>query len=153
MAEVKQLAVFTLNNEYAIPVSKMQEIITLPPAITPIPETPEYIAGLMNLRGAAIPVVDLKLKFKIPSAPDEHYSYCILIKLPEQIIGILVENVSELLKLPVDSIKPTPALITGIAAKYLTGIGMVGSRIIYLLDVEQIFTEDDKNTLRELTEK
>ncbi|MDR1615612.1 MAG: chemotaxis protein CheW [Syntrophomonadaceae bacterium] len=153
MDEINQLVVFTLNIEYAIPVSKMQEIITLPPVITPLPEAPEYIVGLMNLRGAAIPIVDLNLKFKTHSVPDILYSYCILIKLPEQTIGILVENVSELLKLPADSIKPTPPVVTGIAAQYLSGIGLIGPRIIYLLDVEKIFTEGDKNILRELTEK
>jgi len=154
MAEEIQLVVFTLRSgdnvcEYGVPITQVQEInrLTKP---TKLPQVPDFVEGIINLRGNIIPVIDLKKRFAMPAAGHTDDSRIIVVEVGGRTVGIVVDEVSEVLRLPVTSIEPPPAIIGGIAAEYLTGVGKLDNRLLIMLDMTKILTETEKKELESL---
>ncbi|HZK44401.1 MAG TPA: chemotaxis protein CheW [Syntrophomonadaceae bacterium] len=148
MAEEIQLVVFTLNFddqicEYGVPISKVNEIITIAPP-TRMPQTPDFVEGIINLRGKIIPIIDLKKRFEMGKSDLTGESRSVVLEVENQTVGIIVDEVSEVLRLQVQDIEPPPAVIGGITAEYLTGVGKLEERLIILLDMDKIFSEKEK---------
>jgi purine-binding chemotaxis protein CheW len=152
MAEV-QLVVFQVKSgeeqslqEFGVPITQVQEInrLTTP---TKIPNVPGFVEGVINLRGKVIPVIDLKKRFNIPTGKYGDDTRIIVVEISGQTVGIIVDAVSEVLRLAEEAIEPPPGFISGIASDYLTGVGKLGDRLLILLDLDKIFTIAEKKEL------
>lgn len=150
--EMFQVVVFELDNEeYALKITDLREIISVP-EITPIPNTPEFIKGIFNLRGKIVVVVDLEKRFNLVRENSKQAKHIIILEVGGNNFGVTVDLVKEILRVPVSSVKPTPELIsTRIHADYLNGVIVMGteenekSRIVIMLDLLKLL--EDKELL------
>jgi len=150
--EIAQIIVFELDKEeYALKITDLREIISLP-TITPIPNAPEFIRGIFNLRGKIVVIVDLEKRFNFKKDDSIISKHVIITEVNGNDFGVVVDEVKEVLRVPVSSIKPTPQLISSkIHAEYLSGVIVFdsdsgsGSRIIVLLDLPKLL--EDKELL------
>lgn len=138
-----QLVSFRLGQEeYGVEITKVQEIILMG-EITQVPQTPEYIKGLINLRSTVIPIVDLRLRFGLmPQEPTEE-TRIMVVNVRGKTIGIIVDAVSEVLRINKDQIAPPPPTVAGLGRKYLTGLVKLDKRLLILLDIERILGDED----------
>ncbi|HCY37018.1 MAG: chemotaxis protein CheW [Candidatus Margulisiibacteriota bacterium] len=135
-----QLVAFELLEEsFAINVSCVQEIIRLP-AITDVPHAGEHILGVINLRGQIIPVIDLKVKFGLEKKEHTSTSRIVVVSVAHIVVGMVVDSVSEVIRIDASSIDPPSPLISSVDSDYLKGIGKQGDRMIILLDIEKILS-------------
>lgn len=135
---------FKSNNEYfALEIRIVQEIIGIQ-AITAIPETEDYIKGLINLRGKIIPVIDVRLRFKQEPFEYTDRTCIIIISVKGTVVGLIVETIAEVVNIPAESITPPPALGHGTAKnKYVYGLGKVGDSVKMLLDPEKLIKDEE----------
>lgn len=140
-AGTMQVVSFRLaNEEYGIEITKVQEII-LVGEITKVPQTPKYIKGLINLRSTVIPIVDLRLRFGMPEDAVGDETRIMVMNVAGKTIGIIVDAVSEVLRISRDQIAPPPPTVCCQGREYLTGLAKLEKRLLILLDVERILTE------------
>jgi len=129
---------FLLGKEsYAIEIKSVTEIIGIQP-ITEVPELPEYVKGIINLRGKIIPVMDVRLRFKKEPADYNDRTCIIVIDVENISIGLIVDNVSEVLSIPHENIVPLPEMNKESDNKYIKAIGKVGNEVRLILDCEQL---------------
>lgn len=152
MADEMQFVVFKLVSdeqvsEYAIPISNVQEIIPMP-VPTRLPQVPEFIEGIISLRGKIIPIIDLKKKFALGGITGGQDRRGIIIDMEGQIISIVVDEVNEVLKLSADRIETPPAVLSGITAEYLTGVGKLENRLLIIVNVNKIFSVEEKDAIQ-----
>ncbi|MBN2216410.1 MAG: chemotaxis protein CheW [Pirellulales bacterium] len=139
-----QLVSFRLaNEEYGIEITKVQEII-LPGDITRVPQTPDYIKGLINLRNMVIPIIDLRLRFGLPEAEQTADNRIMVINTRGKTVGMVVDAVSEVLRIAKDQIAPPPPTVAGLGREYLTGLVRLEHRLLILLDVDCLLSEEEK---------
>lgn len=137
-SEEIQLVIFKLGDEeYGIPVHNVQEIIRMT-EVTKIPKTPKHVSGVINRRGDIIPIVDLKQFFELPRSEQDDDTRIIVVEVGNEVLGIVVDHVSEVLRLSTDAIEPPPRLSERAEAAYFTGIGKQEDRLIMLLDLHKI---------------
>ena len=147
MQEFIQVVSFNLNGEeYAVEISKVKEIILLE-GVTRVPQMPDFIEGIINLRGTVIPVVDLRKRFGLPCPEQDEQTRIVVTRMETKIIGMIVDSVSQVMKIPQVSIQKPPETITGLSREYLTGIGKVGEQLIIFLDIEKIMSVNEKESL------
>ena len=145
-----QLVIFQLSEQtYGIDIASVYEIIRME-TITRVPRTPDFVEGVINLRGRIIPVIDLSKRFNLACSDRTNSSRIIIVDVGGNTIGMIVDAVSEVLRVPLDSIEPPPPMVHGIDAAYLRGIAILDSRLIILLNLEKILFEREKNELQEL---
>ncbi|MGQ9605684.1 MAG: chemotaxis protein CheW [Thermogutta sp.] len=138
-----QLVSFRLGQEeYGVEITKVQEIILMG-EITKVPQTPEYIKGLINLRSSVIPIVDLRLRFGLPPQDTTDETRIMVVNVRGKTIGIIVDAVSEVLRINKDQIAPPPPTVAGLGREYLTGLVKLDKRLLILLDIERILDEQD----------
>ncbi len=132
-----QLVSFQLANElYGVEITKVREII-LVTAITRIPQTPHYVKGLINLRSTVIPVIDLRALFGLPEEDLTDESRIMVLQAGGRTVGIVVDAVSEVLRVKHEQIAPPPPTVAGLGREYLTGIVRIGERLLILLDIDK----------------
>jgi len=147
-----QLIVFSLaKEEYALPITKVQEINRLV-AITKLPQTPEFMEGIINLRGRIIPVIDLRKRFVLAMADYTDDSRIIIVTIGGQTAGIIVDSVAEVVRLQSDHIEPPPKSFT-IDSQYIEGVGKLGDRLLILLNLDRTLSTDEENALREMNDR
>ena len=140
---------FCLGNEfYGIEIKYVTEIIGLQP-ITEIPEMPEYIKGIINLRGKIIPVMDVRLRFRKPFREYNDRTCIVVIEIRDVSIGLIVDTVSEVISIPDGEIVDPPNMAKE-GNKYIKGIGKVGSDVKLLLDSDKLLNETDLESLSDL---
>ena len=142
-----QLVSFRLDQEeYGIEITKVQEII-LTGEITRVPQTPNFIKGLINLRSTVIPIVDLRLRFglKEESATDD--TRIMVVNVNGKTIGIIVDAVSEVLRISQEQIAPPPPTVAGLGREYLTGLVKFEKRLLILLDIDRILAQEESQSL------
>ncbi|VAW37476.1 Positive regulator of CheA protein activity (CheW) [hydrothermal vent metagenome] len=145
--DVLQLVTFSLGNEeFSVDILKVQEIIRLM-ELTRVPKAPEFIEGVINLRGKVIPVMDLRKRFSMPEAEDSSEARIIVVELHNATVGFRVDGVSEVLRLPADTVEPPPTMVCGVETEYIRGVGKLDDRLIILLDVEKVLTEDEHSSM------
>jgi len=138
----KYLTFFLESEEYGVEILKVQEIIGRMP-ITPVPRTPEFIRGVINLRGKIHPLMDLKVKFGMEHTQITDETCIIVIKTSTIMMGILVDRVSEVANIAAGEIEDTPSFGAGIDTDYLLGVGKSGGKVRLLLDIEKVITAKD----------
>ena len=140
------------NEEYGLEILRVREIIGLM-NITPVPKTADFIRGIINLRGKVEPVVDLRMKFGMNKTSPTDQTVIIVVQYQhrggEISMGILVDEVLEVLNVDSQNIVPPPNFGAGsIASDFLLGVGKLGKRVIFLLDIGKILSADDSNLLQ-----
>ncbi|NLN81520.1 MAG: purine-binding chemotaxis protein CheW [Clostridiales bacterium] len=134
---------FSLGNEsYGLEIKYVTEIIGIQP-ITEVPELPEYIRGIINLRGKIIPVMDVRVRFKKPFNEYNERTCIIVIDVKDTSLGLIVDMVSEVLPISDENIAPPPDINKSAGNRFVKGIGKVGSDVKLLLDCEMFLQEDD----------
>lgn len=137
--EVLQLASFRLGEEeYAIDISAVQEINRMT-EITKVPNSPPYIEGVLNLRGRIIPAVNLRKKFGLPEREYDRHTRIMVVDVEGTMVGLIVDAVSEVLRISPETIEPAPEMSAGVNSKYIRGVGKVNGRLVILLDLERLF--------------
>lgn len=131
---------------FGIEIKYVTEIIGLQP-ITRLPETPPHIKGIINLRGKIIPVIDVRLKFKKEPIDYSDRTCIIVIDTGSRCVGLIVDNVAEVLRIEDEDIVPPPEQGAGVQNSYLKGIGKVGEQVKLLLDCELLFMDNDVQSI------
>lgn len=133
-----QLVAFKLGREeYGISILQVQEIKKITD-ITRVPHTPEYIKGVINLRGSVLPVLDLKKRLNLASQPYTDDTRIIIVKIDEISVGMIVDAVSEVMAISQDNIEIPQSTVGGISQNYLSGVGKLENRLVILLNLEEI---------------
>jgi purine-binding chemotaxis protein CheW len=134
---------FTLGKEeYGIPILNVQEIRGYD-AVTTLANTPDFIKGVVNLRGIIVPIVDMRLKFHLGKAEYNELTVVIILNVAGRVIGMVVDGVSDVIALNADQIKPAPEFGSTIDTKYVMGLGTVDERMLILVDIEKLMTSRD----------
>lgn len=140
---------FSIGTEfYGIEIKYVTEIIGIMP-ITEVPQLPDYVKGIVNLRGKIIPVMDVRLRFKKEPQEYNDRTCVIVVDIKDISIGLIVDTVSEVLSIQEQDIVPPPSVNKGMQNKYIKGIGKVGSEVKLILDCEKLLTEDEIENLGE----
>ena len=129
--------------EYGIDILKVQEIRSYEPP-TRIANAPDFIKGVVNLRGVIVPVVDLRMKLGCASAEYNTFTVVIVLNVKGRVVGAVVDSVSDVLELSADAVRPAPEMnATAVDTAYITGIGSVGERMLILMDIEGLMSSAD----------
>lgn len=148
-----QLVTFTLDDvEFGLDIDRVQEI-TPRTDITPVPGAPSFVLGIVNLRGSIIPVLDSRLRFHLPPRPTTPKTRIIIMELAGQPTGLMVDSVSEVVKLDDYTLRDTPPLVAGVRSDYLAGMVTAGSRLITLINLEKILDSSEFSERTLLTER
>ena len=151
LKEILQLVTFRLGKEeYSLDILKVQEIIRHM-ELTRVPKSPDFVDGVINLRGKVIPVLDLRKRFGLPVDEKTNETRIIVVDVDSRTVGLKVDAVSEVLRLPSDTVEPPPAMVTGIESDYIKGVGKLDGRLLILLDVAKILTKSEKDGVASIT--
>ncbi|GMU21908.1 MAG: chemotaxis protein CheW [Phycisphaerae bacterium] len=145
----KYLTFLLDEEEYGLEILKVREIIGIMD-ITKVPQTPEYVEGVINLRGRVIPVIDLRTKFKLQRA-EYNDQTCIIVVDVGVLTGIIVDTVNEVHDIPTAHIEPPPRLGSSVDTTFILGMGKVKEDVKILLDIDQVLTEDELVELQQAT--
>ena len=140
--ESKYLTFVLAKEEYGLEILKVREIISVMD-ITSVPQTPDFIKGVINLRGKVIPVVDLRLKFGIPEAEYTKETCTIVMDVQGLLMGIVVDTVSEVLDIMKDDIEPPPTFGSRIKTDFILGMGKIKGKVKILLDIDKILSSEE----------
>ena len=148
MADVFQLVSFNLGSEeFAVDIAVVQEIVRMP-EITKVPRTADFVEGVVNLRGKIIPVVDLRKRFGLPVGAATKSTRIIIVTIGGRTVGMIVDGVSEVLRLGADAIEAAPELVTSaIDASFIRGIAKLAERLLILLSLELILSQEEVRAL------
>ena len=139
----RELLTFTLGREeYGIDILKVQEIRGYE-SVTTIANAPEFIKGVITLRGIIVPVVDMRIKFNLGSVTYNETTVVIVLNVANRVIGMVVDGVSDVTTLQEGQIKPAPEFGSGLDTRYLQGLGTVDNRMIILVDIEKLMSSRD----------
>ncbi|MCA1986306.1 MAG: chemotaxis protein CheW [Desulfovibrio sp.] len=142
-----QLVTFRVaSEEFGIDILSVQEIIRTM-EITKVPRAPMIVEGVINLRGKVIPIIDLRKKFGLESKPHDSKTRIIVVDLRGMVVGFVVDEVSEVLRIPSSTVEPPPAIVSGIDSEYIDGVGKIEDRLLILLDLDRLLTRDEQQGL------
>lgn len=152
-SESEQLVVFRLANEfYGVDIGAVNTIIRMQ-EITAIPRTPDFVEGVINLRGSIVPVIDLRKRFGLPIGEITKASRIVVVEAGQQMIGMIVDAVAETLRLPSNAIEPPSPVVTSLDTEYLRGVGKLEDRMVILLDLEKVLSNSEVESLAKLDKK
>ena len=142
-AAASQFLTFLLGAEqYGVEILKVQEIRGYS-AVTPIPNTPSYIKGVINLRGTVVPVVDLRAKFSMEATEYNKFTVIIVVSVGSKVIGLVVDAVSDVLDVPAAEMRSAPDLGSRVDTRFIRGMATIGDRMTVLLDIDRLLSEDE----------
>jgi purine-binding chemotaxis protein CheW len=145
--EERQLVVFQLGAElYGVDIARVHEIIRLQ-SITRVPRAPSFVEGVINLRGKVIPVVDLRRRFGLPIAEHSRATRTVVVEIGDQVVGIIVDSVSEVLRVSTSTVEPPSPVVAGIDSEYLHGIAKLPERLVILLDLDRVLAREERRAL------
>ena len=149
--ELLQLVGFQLGNEeYGIDILKVQEINRIA-EITRIPQSPDFVEGVINLRGNVIPIIDLRKRFNMPEREHDKQTRIVVGEIEGRTVGLIVDAVSEVIRLPLNTIEPPPPIVSDEHSAYISGVGKLDDRLLMLLDIDKILTGPDKEKVFEMS--
>jgi purine-binding chemotaxis protein CheW len=130
------------TEEYGIDILKVQEIRGYD-AVTRIANAPEFIKGVVNLRGTIVPIVDMRIKFGLGDPEYNQFTVVIILNVGRRVVGIVVDSVSDVIMLGAEQIKPAPEFSSDFDTQYIVGLGTVDDRMLILMDIEKLVTSPD----------
>ncbi len=147
----KYLTFRLANEEYGLEILKVQEIIRMQ-AVTRVPRTPDYVRGVINLRGKVIPVIDLRKKFGLESAQDTEKTCIIVVQIAsgdgKVVMGIIIDEVKEVLDIKAENIEETPSFGASIDTQFIMGMGKIGQSVKILLDIDKVMSAREINEIK-----
>ncbi len=146
-----QIVTFFLSQEeFGVDILLVQEIIR-PSPVTEVPNTPQFVEGVINLRGKVVPVIDLRKRLNIPATEADKETRIIIIDLEKRVTGFVVDSVSKVMTVPAGSVQSAPDMImSGVEGEYITGVSRIDDRLIILLDFSKILTAGEQQQLSAL---
>lgn len=140
---VQEYLIFRLGQEeYGIEILNVQEIRGCD-KVTRVPNAPQFLIGVTNLRGVIVPIVDLRVRFNLPVSADDQDTVVIVLNLNARIIGIVVDGVADVLSLKSEQIKPTPDISAALSSRYLLGLGVIEQRMMILVNIEKLLSREE----------
>lgn len=148
--EILQLVSFNVGTEeFGIDILKVQEINRMVD-ITRVPRAPEFVEGIINLRGKVIPIIDIRKRFNMELAPHNKNTRIVVVDIAGQVMGMVVDSVSEVLRIPASTIEPTPEIVTSIDSDYIRGVAKLEDRLLIYLDLSKILSGEERRTLDQI---
>jgi purine-binding chemotaxis protein CheW len=129
------------NEEYGIKILQVQEIRGYE-SVTRIASAPEHVKGVVNLRGTIVPIVDMRIKFKLGEPTYNQFTVVIILNIQDRVVGMVVDSVSDVISLTADQIKPAPDM-GALNTDYVVGLGTVDERMIILVDIDRLMSAED----------
>jgi purine-binding chemotaxis protein CheW len=136
------------SEEYGIEILKVQEIRGYA-AITQIANAPEFLKGVVNLRGIIVPIIDMRIKFALGEPEYDQFTVVIILNVAQRVVGIVVDGVSDVIALSGDQVRPTPEFGSVVDAEYIMGVGAVDERMLILLDIESLMSRSDMGLIEQ----
>lgn len=150
--EAEEFLTFTLGEEeYAIDILKVQEIRGYD-SVTHIANTPDYIKGVINMRGVIVPVVDMRIKFHLGNVTYDEFTVMIILNLGLRVVGMVVDSVSDVIALKPDEIRQAPDFGSTFDTQYLIGLANVAERMAIVVDIEKLMTSQEMGLINQLAE-
>ena len=148
----REVLVFVLGREeYGVDILKVQEIRGYD-KVTPIPAAPDYVKGVINLRGVIVPVIDLRVKFRLAQVKYDQFTVVVILRLASRVIGVVVDAVSDVMALTASEVRAAPQLGTVVDASFISGVATQGERMVLLLDIERLLSTGELNVLARAAE-
>jgi purine-binding chemotaxis protein CheW len=148
--DMLQLVSFKLKEEeFGVDILQVQEIIRMQ-EITHVPNAPDFVEGVINLRGRVIPIVDLRKRFGLEHKEHGSATRIIVVMIGQVTVGLIVDEVSEVLRIPEDTVEPPPPIVAGIESDYIKGVGKLEDRLLILLDLNKILSREEKSSLKQV---
>ncbi len=148
--EILQLVSFNIGNEeFGIDILKVEEIIRVI-SITQIPNSPEFVEGVVNLRGRVIPVINLRTRLGFEKKEFDNQTRVIVVEVSGMTLGFIVDSVREVLRIPKSITEPPPSITAGVNSEYITAVGKLENRLLILLDLEKVLDLKQKEELSEV---
>ena len=148
----REFLTFTLaEEEYALDILTVQEIRCYEP-VTRIVGAPPFIKGVVNLRGAIVPIVDMRIKFELEKVDYTDFTVVIILSIAGRLVGIVVDSVSDVLALTPEQIRPAPELGSAIDIRYITGLATIDQRMVIMLDIARLMTSKEMQLLDGISE-
>jgi len=146
--ELLQLVTFNIaDDEFGVDILKVQEIIRTM-EITRVPRAPEFVEGVINLRGKVIPILSLRRRFGIEPLAFDKQTRIIVVDLAGMVVGFVVDGVSEVLRISAATVEPPPAIVAGVDAEYISGVGKLADRLLILLDLNRLLSTEEHESLQ-----
>jgi purine-binding chemotaxis protein CheW len=147
---IYQLVSFVVENEeFGVDILKVQEIIRTV-EITRVPKSPDFVEGVINLRGKIVPVIDLRRRFGIDKKAHDNETRIIVVELPDKVVGFLVDKVKEVIRVEKSIIEAPPELTTNVDTNYITGVAKLQDRLLILLDLDRVLSNEEQEHLAEV---
>jgi purine-binding chemotaxis protein CheW len=147
---VNEALAFTLGDEeYGINILKVQEIRGYD-TVTRIANAPDFIKGVVNLRGIIVPIVDMRIKFNLGTPTYDQFTVVIILNIADRVVGMVVDSVSDVITLTPDQIKPAPEMGTALNTDYLIGLGTIDERMLILVDIDRLMSSDEMGLIDKL---
>lgn len=144
-----QFVIFKLEDEdFGVEITSVREIIR-PQQILKVPNAPRYIEGIINLRGRVHPVFNLRKKFHLPQKDFDEKTKIVIVNVSNMSVGFIVDDVSEILRIDEKDMEEPPNVVTGAHHKYIKSVGKVGDRMIIMLDLDLILSDQEERELKE----
>lgn len=141
---------FTLGQEeYGIDILRVQEIRGYEP-VTRIANAPDFIKGVVNLRGTIVPVVDMRIKFALGTPTYDQFTVVIILNIAGRVVGMVVDSVSDVTTLVPEQVKPAPEIETVFDTDYLIGLGTIGERMLILVDIDKLMTSSEMGLIEKI---
>jgi len=134
------------NEEYGIKILKVQEIRGYE-SVTRIASAPEHVKGVVNLRGTIVPIVDMRIKFKLGEPTYNQFTVVIILNIQDRVVGMVVDSVSDVISLTADQIKPAPDMGGALNTDYLVGLGTIDERMIILVDIDRLMSSEEMGVI------
>jgi purine-binding chemotaxis protein CheW len=145
--ELLQLVSFNIGDEeFGVDILKVQEINRMLD-VTRVPNAPEYVDGVINLRGKVIPIIDLRRRFGMERKNLDKNTRIVVVELSGKVVGFVVDAVSEVLRIPKSVTEPPPPIVAGVEAEYITAVGKLEDRLLILLDLEKVLSVEENQEL------
>lgn len=149
-AELIQLVTFSIGDEeFGVDILKVQEIIRMLD-ITRVPRAPQFVEGVINLRGKVIPIIDLRRRFGLATRKHDKDTRIIVIEINKMVVGFVVDSVSEVLRIPANTVEPPPPVVSGLDSEYINGVGKLQDRLLILLDLDRLLSREEQKILSQV---
>ncbi|AFS77999.1 chemotaxis protein, CheW-like protein [Gottschalkia acidurici 9a] len=146
----KQYVVFKLGEEeYGLDIMNVSEIILYQETVK-LPNVPSFIDGIINYRGSVIPIICLKKRFNIELKDNDHNTRIIIININDNQVGFIVDEASQTIKIDDNDVDPAPDIVSGIDIKFITGVGKINDRLVLLVDLEKVLTDEERKEIHQM---
>lgn len=145
----REVLIFVLGTEeYAVDILKVQEIRGYD-KVTPIPSSPDYLKGVLNLRGVIVPILDMRVKFRLAEVRYDQFTVVVILRLGDRTIGLVVDGVSDVIALNASEVKAPPKLGSVVDGSYIAGVATQDQRMVLLLDIEKLLSSAELTLLQD----